>query len=86
MAQLTFYDADGRLEVLCKSGDPLEAVTRLVPWNGSTTRISLPRRFIFRKGMGQGWLLVGAAREAAKHIAHAAKVPEQELFKSASPE
>ena len=32
MAQLTFFDADKRLAALSKQGDPLEAITRLVPW------------------------------------------------------
>ena len=32
MSQLTFFDADKRLEALSKQGDPLEAIGRLVPW------------------------------------------------------
>lgn len=32
MAQLSFFDADRRLAALSKQGDPLEAITRLVPW------------------------------------------------------
>ncbi len=32
MVQMGFLDADRRLEVLSKKGDPLEAIERLVPW------------------------------------------------------
>ncbi len=32
MVQMGFFDADRRLEVLSKKGDPLEAIDRLVPW------------------------------------------------------
>ena len=32
MAQLGFFDADKRLEVLSARGDPLEAIDHLVPW------------------------------------------------------
>ncbi len=32
MVQIGFFDADRRLEVLSKKGDPLEAIDRLVPW------------------------------------------------------
>ena len=32
MGQLGFFDADRRLAALSEKGDPLEAITALVPW------------------------------------------------------
>ena len=32
MAQLGFFDADRRLAALSAKGDPLEAISALVPW------------------------------------------------------
>lgn len=32
MAQMGFFDADRRLSKLSAKGDPLEAISRLVPW------------------------------------------------------
>ena len=39
MAQLGFFDADKRLEALSAKGDPLEAIDRLVPWEGFRAEI-----------------------------------------------
>jgi hypothetical protein len=34
LGQLGFFDADKRLAALSAKGDPLEAIGRLVPWEG----------------------------------------------------
>src|SRR6516225_1418621 len=39
MGQLGFFDADKRLEALSASGDPLEAIDRLVPWESFRAEI-----------------------------------------------
>ena len=32
MSQMGFFDADKRLSMLSLKGDPLEAISKLVPW------------------------------------------------------
>ena len=38
MGQLGFFDADRRLAALSEKGDPLEAITALVPWEQLSRR------------------------------------------------
>jgi len=42
MGQLGFFDADKRLEALSASGDPLEAIDCLVPWESFRAEIEVP--------------------------------------------
>src|SRR6185312_12933049 len=39
MGQLGFFDADRRLAALSEKGDPLEAITALVPWESFRAEI-----------------------------------------------
>ena len=39
MGQLGFFDADKRLAALSEKGDPLEAITALVPWESFRAEI-----------------------------------------------